>query len=118
MAIYFLLGRLSVQGQDLLHEDPEAFFGNAENTKAKGARVLGQYAVLGRFDYVTMVEADDNETVARLSAELGRRNAMHFETLSAISPQFMREAPETGGGALSTARTFERESQEPKQQTY
>ena len=43
-----------------------------------------QYAVLGHYDYLTMVEAESNEAVARLSAELGFRTGMRFETLTGI----------------------------------
>jgi uncharacterized protein with GYD domain len=49
-----------------------------------GATVKSQWAVLGRFDFVSIVEAPDEATMARVSLELGSRGSGRFETLSAI----------------------------------
>jgi uncharacterized protein with GYD domain len=49
-----------------------------------GARVLAQYATLGRYDFINIVEAKDAETIARLSVNLGARGTVKIETLSAI----------------------------------
>jgi uncharacterized protein with GYD domain len=46
--------------------------------------VKAQWAVLGRFDFVNIIEAPDEKSVARVSMELGSRGTMHLETLSAI----------------------------------
>ena len=52
---------------------------------------MGRYGVLGRYDYVIMVDARDNETVARMSVELGIRTGLHIETLPAIAIGFMAD---------------------------
>ncbi len=52
--------------------------------EAQGARVIAQYATLGRYDFVNIVEAKDNETIARVSVNLGARGTLSIETLSAI----------------------------------
>ena len=49
-----------------------------------GARVVDQYAVLGPYDFVSVVEAVDNETVARISVELGARGTVQILTMPAI----------------------------------
>ncbi len=49
-----------------------------------GARVVAQYATLGRYDFVNIVEAKDNETIARISVALGARGTVQIETLTAI----------------------------------
>jgi uncharacterized protein with GYD domain len=49
-----------------------------------GATVKAQWAVLGRYDFVNVIEAPDEKTVARVSMELGSRGTAHYETLSAI----------------------------------
>jgi hypothetical protein len=54
-----------------------------------GAEILNQYAVLGRYDFVMLVEADDNDAVARLSLELGMHTGLRLETLPAIPVGFM-----------------------------
>ena len=49
-----------------------------------GARVLHQWATLGQFDFVNVVEAPDEQTIARVSLELGSRGTAKYETLAAI----------------------------------
>jgi uncharacterized protein with GYD domain len=49
-----------------------------------GARVLQQWATLGEFDFVNVVEAPDTETIARVSVALGARGSARFETLPAL----------------------------------
>jgi uncharacterized protein with GYD domain len=49
-----------------------------------GVRVIAQYAVLGPYDFVTVLEAPDNETVSRISVELGARGSVQMMTMPAI----------------------------------
>jgi uncharacterized protein with GYD domain len=49
-----------------------------------GVRVTAQYATLGHYDFVNVVEAPDNMTVARVSAELASRGTVKITTLPAI----------------------------------
>ena len=49
-----------------------------------GIRVVAQYAVLGPYDFVTVIEAPDNETVAKVSVELGARGSVQMMTMPAI----------------------------------
>ena len=88
MAIYFLLGTLTHEGQRMLNRNPDLVSDTAASLEVDGARILGQYAVLGHYDFITMVLADENEAVARLSAEFGVRTGLHFETLSAVAVGF------------------------------
>ena len=97
MAIYFLLGRLSGEGQRMLHSHPDLVADTAATLEIDGARILGQYAVLGHYDFITMVLADENEAVARLSAEFGARTGLHFETLSAVAVGFLADHDPSGG---------------------
>ncbi len=91
MAMYFLLGKLSHEGQRMLHSNPDLVSETSASLKVEGARILGQYAVLGHYDFVTMVQADDNDAVARLSQEFGVRTGLHFETLPAVAVGFLAE---------------------------
>ena len=91
MALYFLLGTLSSEGQHLVHDDADLFLKATNSIRVEGATVLGRYGVLGRYDYVIMVDARDNETVARMSVELGIRTGLHIETLPAIAIGFMAD---------------------------
>ncbi len=96
MAIYFLLGRLSGEGQRMLHSNPDLVSDTAATLEVEGAKILGQYAVLGHYDFITMVLADENEAVARLSAEFGARTGLHFETLSAVAVGFLADNDPSG----------------------
>jgi uncharacterized protein with GYD domain len=49
-----------------------------------GATVKEQYAVLGPFDFVTILEAPDNDTVAKISVGMGARGTVRIQTLAAI----------------------------------
>ena len=91
MAIYFLLGRLSSEGQRMLQSNPDLVSDTAASLNVEGAKILGQYAVLGHYDFITMVLADENEAVARLSAEFGASTGLHFETLSAVAVGFLAD---------------------------
>ena len=93
MSMYFLLGSLSAKGQELLHDNPYLVVEAARDIQVDGAELLGQYAVLGRYDFVMMVEADDNDAVARLSLEFGVKVGLHIETLPAIAIGFLRQDP-------------------------
>ncbi|MBI3953386.1 MAG: GYD domain-containing protein, partial [Chloroflexi bacterium] len=53
--------------------------------EAFGAKVIAQYAVLGPYDFVNIVEAPDNETIARVSLALGARGTVHIITLPTVS---------------------------------
>ena len=91
MSLYFLLGNLTSTGQRLLHENHDLVVEAARDIEIDGAEILGQYAVLGKYDFVMMVDADDNDAVARLSLELGVRTGLHVETLPAIAIGFLHE---------------------------
>jgi uncharacterized protein with GYD domain len=49
-----------------------------------GAKVLAQYAVLGPYDFVNVLEAKDNNAIARISVELGSRGTVQFLTMPAL----------------------------------
>ncbi|MGI8460941.1 MAG: GYD domain-containing protein, partial [Solirubrobacterales bacterium] len=49
-----------------------------------GAKVIDQWATLGQYDFITVVEAPDSETMAKVSVELGSRGTMTSQTLPAI----------------------------------
>jgi len=50
-----------------------------------GARVVHQWATLGPFDFVNVVEAPDNVTIAKVSVALGARGSAKLQTLSALT---------------------------------
>ena len=91
MSLYFLLGKLTTDGQRMVHDNHDLVVDAAREIRVEGAEILGQYAVLGRYDYFMMVEANDNDAAARVSLELGVRTGLHVETLPAIAMGFLSD---------------------------
>ncbi len=84
MATYVMLSRLSPDGITTLKNNPERVKEVNTEVEQLGARVISQYALLGSYDFITVLEAPDDETVARVSVELGSRRTASYETLTAI----------------------------------
>ncbi|PZC46409.1 MAG: Uncharacterized protein, contains GYD domain [Chloroflexi bacterium] len=84
MSIYVLLTKLTGAGRHTLHARPERLLEVNQEVERFGCRILAQYAVLGAFDFVSIVEAPDNGAITQLSAHLGGRGTVSITTLSAI----------------------------------
>jgi uncharacterized protein with GYD domain len=85
MPIYILLSRLSQQGIQTLKSNPERLREVNRDVEELGAKVLHQWATLGEFDFVNVVEAPDTLTIARVSVALGARGSTKIETLPALT---------------------------------
>ncbi len=85
MPIYILLSRLSQQGVQTLKSNPERLREVNRDVEELGAKVLHQWATLGEFDFVNVVEAPDTLTIARVSVALGARGSTKIETLPALT---------------------------------
>ena len=85
MPIYILLSRLSQQGIQTLQSNPERLRQVNHDVEELGAKVLHQWATLGEFDFVSVVDAPDIATVARVSVALGARGSTRIETLPALT---------------------------------
>jgi uncharacterized protein with GYD domain len=84
MPTYILLSTLTAEGRKTLKSKPERIREVNKEIEAFGARVVSQYAVLGAYDFVNIVEAPDNETISRVSVELGSRGTVQIMSLPAI----------------------------------
>jgi uncharacterized protein with GYD domain len=84
MATYIMLSTLTDEGRRTLKERPERLQEVNREIEAMGGRVTQQYAVLGGYDFINVIEAPDNETVARISVELGARGTVTLTTLAAM----------------------------------
>jgi uncharacterized protein with GYD domain len=113
MTLYFLLGTLTEEGQKMLNNNPNLMAEVAASYNCDGAEIMGQYAVLGKYDFVMMAEAADNEAVARLSLEIGVRVGLHIETLPAVAIGVVDEQArdQLEGEAEVARRTHERPDQ-------
>jgi uncharacterized protein with GYD domain len=84
MAIYILLTNLTDEGAKTIKKNPERIKEVDVELEALGVKMLAQYAVLGPYDFVNIVEAPDNKTVARASGEMASRGSVKILTMTAI----------------------------------
>jgi len=85
MATYVLLSTLTPEGRKTVKEPPSRISEVNKEIERYGAKVVSQFVVLGMYDFVTILEAPDNETVARVSAELGSRGTIQITSMPAMS---------------------------------
>ena len=83
MPIYVLLSTLTSEGRKTIKERPERIKAVNKEIEAFGAKVLQQYSVLGRYDFVNIVEAPNNEAIMQVSIELGSRGTIQITSLPA-----------------------------------
>jgi len=85
MPIYILLSTLTEHGISRIVEEPDCLRQISLDIEQLGVKVLEQYATLGQFDFVHVIEAPDNETIARVSMELIARGHLKPLTMPTIS---------------------------------
>jgi len=85
MAKYILLSKLTDSGRKTLKKNPERIKEVNEELQEFGVELKKQYAVLGPYDFVNIVEAPDNEAIFKLSVELGSRGTIEITTMPAIT---------------------------------
>ena len=96
MATYIMLSNLTDEGRKTLKERPERLKEVNQEVERMGARVVTQYALLGAYDFINIIEAPTNEVIARISIQLGARGTVQLMTLPAIGidafTQMLRES--------------------------
>lgn len=84
MATFVLLSTLTDEGAKTIKQNPARIKEVNRELENMGVRVTHQWAVLGPYDFVNVVEAPDNRAIARVSAELASRGSVRMMTLAAI----------------------------------
>ncbi|MEA2348784.1 MAG: hypothetical protein QOG62_2571 [Thermoleophilaceae bacterium] len=84
MPTYVMLSTLTAEGVQTIKNNPQRILEVNKEIEHLGAKVTAQWACLGRYDFVNVVEAPDETAMARISLELGSRGTARYETLSAI----------------------------------
>jgi uncharacterized protein with GYD domain len=87
MPTYIMLTRLTSDGVKTLKDNPSRVHEVNKEVEQIGVSVKSQWATLGEYDFVTVVEAPDEQTMARLSIEMGSRGTVMNETLTAIDAE-------------------------------
>lgn len=84
MPTYIMLAKLSADGVQTVKNNPQRIKEVAEEVETIGASVKAQWATIGRYDFVSVVEVPDETTMARVSLELGSRGTSTYESMTAI----------------------------------
>lgn len=84
MAYYLQLVVLTDQGRKNFQENPEWIKDINKNMELMGVKILTQYALLGQYDFVNIIEAPNDEVAAKLSLKLSAMGALQPTTLAAI----------------------------------
>ena len=84
MPTYIMLSTLTSDGVQTVKNNPQRIREVNREVEQLGANVKAQWATLGEFDFISVVEAPDEKTMARVSLELGSRGTSKYETLAAI----------------------------------
>ncbi|QMU56421.1 MAG: GYD domain-containing protein [Candidatus Mycalebacterium zealandia] len=85
MNTYILLSKLTPEGRKTVKERPGRIKEVDRELEKFGVKVIEQYATLGHYDFVNIVEAPDNETLGQVSIELCSRGTLELITLVAVS---------------------------------
>jgi uncharacterized protein with GYD domain len=84
MAKFLMLTTLTDEGRKTITENPGRIKEVNKEVEAMGAKILAQYAVLGPYDFVNIIEAPNNEVVSKVAVNLGARGTLQTMTLAAM----------------------------------
>jgi uncharacterized protein with GYD domain len=84
MPTYIMLSTLTPEGVQTVKNNPQRIREVNKEIEQLGAKVVAQWAVLGQFDFVNVVEAPDEKTMAKVSLELGSRGTAQYQSMTAI----------------------------------
>ncbi len=84
MAIYVMLTTLTDEGRKTLKDNPQRLKQVNKEVESMGAKILVQYAVLGPYDFINIIEAAGNTTISKVALELGLRGTLQTMTMAAL----------------------------------
>jgi len=85
MATYVMLTTLTDQGRKTIKQNPQRIKEVNKEVEAMGVRIVAQYALLGPYDFMNVLEAPDNKAVSKMAVELGARGTLQTLTMAAMS---------------------------------
>jgi len=92
MALYVMLSKLTTEGRKTMMNNPRRLFEVNKEVEKMGAKVIAQYSLLGQYDFVNIMEAPNNEVIARVASALGSRGTLEPLTMAAMNIQdYVRE---------------------------
>jgi uncharacterized protein with GYD domain len=85
MPVFVMLTTLTDEGMKTIKEKPERVKHVNKEVESMGVKILCQYALLGQYDFINILEAPSNEVIAKVALELGARGTLRTMTLAAMS---------------------------------
>ena len=85
MATYVMLTTLTDQGRKTIKQNPQRIKEVNKEVEAMGVKILAQYALLGPYDFINILEAQDNKAVSKVAVELGARGTLQTLTMAAMT---------------------------------
>ena len=85
MAIYVMLTTLTDEGRKTLKGNPQRIKEVNKEVESMGVKILSQYATLGPYDFINILEAPDNKAISKVAVELGSRGTLQTMTMAAMT---------------------------------
>lgn len=85
MPYYLMLTKLTDAGRKSIMRNPGRIWEVNQEVEDMGAKIISQYALLGEYDFVNILEAPSNTVIARVASALGSRGTLMPLTLAAIT---------------------------------
>ena len=85
MAVYVMLTTLTDEGRKTVKENPKRLKEVNKEVEAMGVKILAQYALLGPYDFLNILEAPDNKAISKVAIELGSRGTLQTMTMAAMT---------------------------------
>jgi len=85
MAIYVMLTSLTDEGRKTIKDNPERVREVNKEVEAMGVKILAQYTLLGPYDFVNILDAPNNQAIAKVAMELGARGTLQTLTMAAMT---------------------------------
>ena len=84
MAVFVMLTTLTDEGRKTIKANPQRIKEVNKEVEAMGGKILAQYALLGQYDFINIIEAAGNTSITKIALELGSRGTLQTTTLAAI----------------------------------
>lgn len=84
MGVYIILSNLTEEGRKTIKKSPQRILEVNDELKRMGIKVGEQYALLGHYDFLSIIEADDPEQVMKMTVELGARGTVQMTSFAAV----------------------------------
>ena len=85
MPLYIMMTNLTDEGRKTVKSNPMRIKEVNREVESMGVKIIGQYVTLGQYDFINILEAPDNETIANVATELGSRGTLQTMTLAALT---------------------------------